>query len=148
MRAYSRLLLFACVAAATLRPGALHAQENGLDRARELYEQGASAYQAGDFDAAIAAFERAYAISGRAALLFNIAQAERLAGPTHCERALLAYQRYLRAEPDSSNAAEVQQRISEMQSCSDAQRSAATPPRPQAAHVRTTSCWVARVIAT
>jgi tetratricopeptide (TPR) repeat protein len=109
------------------------AQESDVQTARELYEQGASAYSHGNFEAAITAFERAYAISGNAALLFNIAQAERLAGPEHCERALQAYQRFLREDPDASNVAEVEQRIGEMKACSDARRASEQPPAARVA---------------
>lgn len=107
-----------------------------MQTARELYEQGASAYSAGNFEAAITAFERAYAVSGKAALLFNIAQAERLAGPEHCERALQAYQRFLREEPNASNVGEVDQRIGEMKACAEARRAAEQPPP---AHVANSS---------
>ncbi|MFZ5890492.1 MAG: hypothetical protein ACOY0T_05430 [Myxococcota bacterium] len=113
------------------KPRAAVAQDANLDAARELYEQGARAYDAGDFETAISAFERAYAISQKTALLFNIAQAERLAGPSHCERALDAYRRYLSQEPHASNAAEVEQRISEMRQCSEAEREAASARRTQ-----------------
>jgi hypothetical protein len=111
-------------------PGKAHAQDPEANSARDLYEQGVRAYEVGDFETAVAAFERAYTLSRRAALLFNVAQAERLAGPTHCERALAAYQRYASEEPNASNAAEVEQRIVEMKACSDAQRSAAPRAQP------------------
>ena len=99
------------------RPAA--AQPTTSEDARELYRKGARLYNLGQFDAALAAFERAYALSGAKPLLFNIAQAHRLAGPGHCERALRAYTGYLREEPNTSNAEEVRQRIDEMKVCAE-----------------------------
>jgi tetratricopeptide (TPR) repeat protein len=95
------------------------AQTAPSDLARESYRKGAQLYKLGQFEAASEAFEQAYALSGAKRLLFNIAQAHRLAGPGHCERALRAYTNYLREEPDTSNAEEVRRRIEEMKVCSE-----------------------------
>jgi len=108
------------------------------EQARELYRKGARSYNLGQFEAALAAFEQAYALSGAKPLLFNIAQAHRLAGPEHCERALQAYTGYLREEPNTSNADEVRQRIDEMKSCAERERKDAEtvekePTKPAAA---------------
>lgn len=46
-------------------------------RARSLFDAGARAYESGQFEAAIQAFEQAYAITPREGLLFSLAQAHR-----------------------------------------------------------------------
>ncbi len=51
------------------------AQEGNDERARELYENGAILYDEGRYEDAVIAFEEAYRLSGRPALLFNIANA-------------------------------------------------------------------------
>lgn len=58
------------------------AQAAGGDdaRARELYENGAILYEEGRYEDAVVAFEQAYRLSGRPALLFNIANALERAG--------------------------------------------------------------------
>jgi tetratricopeptide (TPR) repeat protein len=110
------------------------AQSSDATHARELYEEGARLYNLGQYENALRAFEQAYAASGAKPLLFNIAQAHRLAGPSHCEKALSAYETYLREDPQTSNRVEVEQRIVEMRACSDRERAsqaaATPPPRP------------------
>jgi hypothetical protein len=64
--------------------------------------------------------------------LFNIAQAHRLAGPSHCDKALAAYETYLREDPQTSNHVEVEQRIGEMRACADQERASAAPAAPRA----------------
>jgi tetratricopeptide (TPR) repeat protein len=114
------------------------AQSNDAARARELYEEGARLYNLGQYENALRSFEQAYAMTGAKPLLFNIAQAHRLAGPSHCDKALLTYETYLREDPQASNRIEVEQRIGEMRACSDKERvererasqAAASPPPP------------------
>jgi hypothetical protein len=70
--------------------------------ARDLYQEGVQAAAADDFERAIAAFERSYALSPRDATLFNLAQVEEQAG--HLVAALDAYHRFVaRAEPDMAD---------------------------------------------
>lgn len=55
------------------------ASEDGDKRARDLFLKGDRAYAEGDYEAALTAFEAAYALSARHALLYNMANAhERL----------------------------------------------------------------------
>jgi tetratricopeptide (TPR) repeat protein len=49
-------------------------------RARELYENGAMLYEEGRYDEAVVAFQAAYHLSKRPALLYNIANAQERAG--------------------------------------------------------------------
>lgn len=69
--------------------------------ARGLFVAGREAFDAGRYDNALDYFTRAYALSGRSGLLFNIAStAERL---RRDEEALRAYEAYLEAMPDAPN---------------------------------------------
>lgn len=69
--------------------------------ARGLFVAGREAFDAGRYDNALDYFTRAYALSGRPGLLFNIASsAERL---RRDEEALRGYQAYLEAMPEAPN---------------------------------------------
>ena len=117
-----------------------HASDNDAQarsEARTQYEAGARLYARGQYLDAVQAFERAYALSGAKPLLFNIAQAYRLVGHQHCQQALDAYQRYLAADPLASNHAEVEERITAMQACVEAQRRERAPlPQNSAAETK------------
>ena len=77
--------------------------------AREQFEAGRTAYDGGDFEAALGHFEAAYQQSGRPRLLYNIGlAADRL---RHDERALEAFRAYLASVPDAENRVEVENRI-------------------------------------
>lgn len=67
--------------------------------ARLLYQAGVSAYDAGRFEEALERFQRAYELSGREMLLYNIATAAERARQD--EIALDAYERFLEAEPET-----------------------------------------------
>ena len=89
------------------------------ERSRALYDEGSRAYKAGDYPKAIERFLAAYDLSHVPAILFNVAQAYRLQGA--CDRALEYYRRSLTEEPNAANRAEVEERIDEMQRCTDQQ---------------------------
>jgi tetratricopeptide (TPR) repeat protein len=72
-----KALIIALAAAAALALAAPPARADGNEEARALFEAGARAYKAGDFRAAIQAFEQAYRVEARPNLLFSIAQAHR-----------------------------------------------------------------------
>jgi tetratricopeptide (TPR) repeat protein len=112
-----RFTILGRAAVLSLTFGAAAAAEDGGPGARGLYQEGARLYNLGQYEDAVRAFEGAYAISGSKPLLFNIAQAHRLAGPPHCERALRAYESYLREEADPENRDEIEERIGEMRRC-------------------------------
>jgi hypothetical protein len=61
--------------------------------AKQHFERGTSAYALGDYSEAATEYERAFKLKPDAALLYNAAQAHRLAG--HKERALQLYESYL-----------------------------------------------------
>jgi len=85
--------------------------------ARRLYAQGKAEYAQGHYEAAAELFERSYALFESPALLFNMAQAQRLAGPEHCADALALYKSYLAALPEAENRREVEERITELREC-------------------------------
>jgi len=78
--------------------------------ARTRFEEGRAAYDAGRFDDAARAFQRAYLLSPRYALLFNIGQSQLRAG--HDAQALAAFEAFLRQAPDTdTHHAEVTERV-------------------------------------
>lgn len=79
------------------------------EEARSLFHAGRAAMSEGRYEDALGYFERAYELSPRAALLFNIgAVAERL---RRDRDALEAYRAYLAAAPEAENRLEVERRI-------------------------------------
>lgn len=98
--------------------------------AKALFERGASAYRAGEYERAIALFRQADRLAPRAALSFNMARAHERLG----QRALAAavYREYLRREPDADNASWVRQRIEELEPPpSEPKRGPASTPDPK-----------------
>lgn len=85
---------------------------------------GSKHFELAEYAAAIADFKEAFRITDRPELLFNIAQAYRLAGD--CLQARTFYKNYLRRVPDAQNADKVRARIDELEAC--ATKAAATPP--------------------
>lgn len=77
--------------------------------ARNLFQAGKTAYEAGNYEDALRYFEDAHARSHRPELLYNVGQAaDRLRND---QRALTAFKAYLAALPDADNRAEVENRI-------------------------------------
>jgi tetratricopeptide (TPR) repeat protein len=94
--------------------------------AKALYEKGLSHYNLGEFDLAIEAFRKSYAISQAPGLLFNIAQSFRL--KKDYEQATYFYQTYLRLKPDAPNRADVEERLKEMQDALEEQKKLGNKP--------------------
>lgn len=94
-------ILFGVVASITLpRTSATHAQpappdSATLNVARSYVDAGLAAQGVGDYDTAITFYSKAYEIAPHPLLLFNIAQAHRLAA--HLDQAELFYRRFLAA---------------------------------------------------
>jgi tetratricopeptide (TPR) repeat protein len=86
--------------------------------AEKLYQEGQAAYDAKDYDKAIAAWDQSYALSKLPALVFNLAQAHRLGG--HCSKAVEAYKRFLTLDPSSSERPDAEQFLKELEPCPDA----------------------------
>jgi len=122
--------------------------------ARALYEAGELAYQRGRFENALEHFSRAYKLSQRPELLYNIGSAaDRLRLD---EQALDAFLKYLEALPEAPNRAEVQSRIKVLQKTSrrqiedTASEAAAVEkearPEPESAEPEPTGEEVERVV--
>jgi tetratricopeptide (TPR) repeat protein len=91
--------------------------------ARAHYRTGMTKYELGEFEAAIAEFKKAYEITNAPPLLFNIAQAHRLAHDA--DHALYFYRMYLRLLPDAPNRADVESLIQQSEASLAEQRAAA-----------------------
>jgi hypothetical protein len=106
--------------AATLVAADCWGEDISTTRAREYFQAGAQAYSLGEFGAAIQAFEQAYALAPRPAVLFSIAQAERRQyflsqEPVHLQRAVDMYRRYLSEETQMARKADTVQALSELE---------------------------------
>lgn len=105
--------------------GAAFAGEGEDVRARELFQNGAILYDEGRYEEAVLAFEEAYRLSGRPALLFNIANAlERLGRWQEALDVLSRYRAYAKAEERETldrRIVNLERRIAE---------AAASPPPP------------------
>src|SRR5262245_56225896 len=85
--------------------------------ARALVDEGFAAYGVKDYDRAIERFRAAYEIWPAPSLVYNIAQAFRLAG--RCADALRSYREFLERDPDVENRTAVELRIVEMERCTE-----------------------------
>lgn len=97
------------------------------ERARAHFRLGRAHYDNGDFAQAAVAFEEAYRISQRAALLYNIYLAYRDANDTR--NAAEALRKYLALEKDIENRGQLESRLAAMD------RNLAENPQPSAAPV-------------
>lgn len=79
------------------------------EEARSLFEAGAIAYRDGHFADAEQNFRRAYELSGRPELLFNIGTAAERA--RHDREAIEAYEEFLRRVPETEHRARVETRL-------------------------------------
>lgn len=105
----SRTLLLACAGALVCGPAAAQPAPTAADRkakiatARQYVEAGRAALEKlNNHDAAVQWFQLAYDLVPEPVLLYNMANAHRLAG--HDRQALELYERYLAAEPDGQAA--------------------------------------------
>jgi hypothetical protein len=104
-----------------------------LEQAKALFNAGAQAYSIGQFTAAIQAFEEAYKISPRPAILFSLAQAERKQyfvdhQPQRLERAVDSYRRYVSEVQQGGRRADAVQALSELEPLLEKQKAQGAPP--------------------
>jgi tetratricopeptide (TPR) repeat protein len=97
--------------------------------AQEMYGQGKRAYDAGDYTAAVLAWEQSYALSHEPGLIFNLAQANRLLGD--CARALVDYKRFIALDPKSAQRSLAADFIHELESTCTRTSSTSTVEQPQ-----------------
>lgn len=99
--------------------------------AERYYKQGQAAYDDKRYDDAIAAWTRSYELSKLPGLVFNLAQAHRLAA--HCEQAVAEYRRFLSLDPASDERPTAEQFLRELEPCKQAVEPPPidhTPPTP------------------
>lgn len=100
MKACSCLLAFALATALAAPAAAAGDDAAQIEQAKMLFNAGAQAYEAGRFATAVQAFQQAYAIAPRPAILFSMAQAERKSyyvdkRPQDLRNAITHYHAYL-----------------------------------------------------
>jgi tetratricopeptide (TPR) repeat protein len=113
--------LLICLLVIAVAPGTARAgghKRPAQDEARDLYKQGMTHYELGEFDVAIDEFKRAYALTSAPGLLFNIAQVYRM--KKEPEQAVYFYRTYLRLLPNAPNRADVEALLAENQALVDA----------------------------
>jgi tetratricopeptide (TPR) repeat protein len=116
-RVFLRMVLLAVIgsAAAAARVSAQPAPAP-VDRkqvARQYTEAGLAAAKLGDYDTAINFYQKAYQLLPHPTLIFNIAEAQRLAG--RIDLALSLYRRYLSDAPAGPQAQDARDRIAEIE---------------------------------
>lgn len=103
--------LMTVLALAVLLSGRARAEDT--QRARELFQEGTTFFDVGQFDKAIDAWQRGYKEKSDPGFLYNIAQAYRLSGDP--AKAIFFYRGFLRNSPRAPNRAEIEQKIAALQ---------------------------------
>ena len=109
-RSAALALLVCLVGASSVQADSAATEEDR--EARRQFEAGADAFEEGLYESALACFLKAYDLSPRPVLLFNIAKTE-----DKLERKREArdhYKRFLAAVPDAANRVQVERRIEEL----------------------------------
>jgi hypothetical protein len=111
------------------------ARADSVAEAKAHWTKGLGAYALGDYPQAAAEYEKAFALHTDPALLYNAAQAHRLAG--NKQRALLLYQNYLRlfGGPRMPYHDEVVRHIGELKVAIESEQRATTSPPTEPALV-------------
>ncbi|MDO9018995.1 MAG: tetratricopeptide repeat protein [Deltaproteobacteria bacterium] len=91
--------------------------------ARAAFEAAEQAWRESDYPRALAGFRRAQELSPHPATLYNVARAEEQVG--HVDAAIEAYEAYLRAAPEASDADEVRRTIASLRA---SREPVVTPP--------------------
>lgn len=102
-----------------------------VDKAKTYFNAGAQAYAAGQFPAAVQAFEEAYRLAPREAILFSIAQAHRRQyyldkQPERLTLAIKYYRRYVDAVAQGGRRADAAEALAELEPLAAALPSAAS----------------------
>jgi hypothetical protein len=119
-------------------PLANRARAEDPQHARELFQEGNTFFDVGQFDKAIDAWQRGYKEKADPGFLYNIAQAYRLSGDP--AKAIFFYHGFLRNSPKAPNRADVEQKIAALQKQLEEQSRAAgagSPGKPTPAPAAT-----------
>jgi len=121
------VLLFVWLAALSslFSPGIARAGTDS-EEARAYFDKATASFALGRYPAAAENFEKAFELKPDPALLYNAAQAHRLAG--NKERALILYQNYLRLYAKAGKRSEVEGRVEELKKAIEHDRVVATSP--------------------
>jgi hypothetical protein len=136
------VLVWSTTASAEPPPAAPSAAD--IAKARSIFDAGGRAYDAGDYPAAIQAFEQAYAIAKRDNIVFSIAQAHRqqfiLTGEAdHLTKAIASYRQFLaggKAGPRKAEATKAQTDLEAIEA--KREKEGAAMPAPVAAPAQKT----------
>jgi tetratricopeptide (TPR) repeat protein len=101
--------------------------EENEERARQLFQAGDEHYANGRYEDALAAFEEAYALSGRPLLLFNMANAQERTGMY--DEAIASLERYL-PDADEGEASRIETRLTSLRSRAARVRDMTSTPDP------------------
>jgi len=115
MRVFLHLLLIGLVMLAIGRDRALAQPAPATDKtkvAKQYVEAGLAAQGTGDYDTALTMYSKAYQLVPHPLLIFNMAQAHRLAG--HIDQALTLYARYLSEDPHGAQAQTARELVAEL----------------------------------
>ena len=115
----------ALVCALTLLGGLARGDDPAAD-AREHYRKATAHFAVGEFSSAADEYQAAYLLKQDPALLFNAAQARRLAGDS--EKALILYKNYAQLYPKARNMPEVRDQIVRCEEAIAAAAKAKTAP--------------------
>ena len=111
-------------------PGAPAPTAANKAAAKELVNAGIAAKDRGDYEKAIELYQKAYELIPHPVMLFNIAQAHRLA--KRLDEAARFYERYLAADPNGTEAADARTFLAEIGSAAPPPTAPATEPAPVA----------------
>jgi PEGA domain len=113
------------------------ASPEDVERAKESFRIGAAAYAAGEYLAAIAALDSAYALAPLPAIAFSLAQAERRQyfvdrRLQHVVRSVALFRRYLEQVPSGGRRADAIEALAQLEPLALSQQTAAPLPEPEA----------------
>jgi tetratricopeptide (TPR) repeat protein len=120
------LLVMVSVTAAGSARAADPAPDDKTTQARNLAQEATTHYAVGEFAQSAEKYQAAYKLKPDPALLYNAAQAYRMAGNN--DKALLLYKNYVMFYPNEKNVPNVQQQITKLQEAIAAQHKAQTQP--------------------
>jgi len=119
-------LVLGVLGAAGAARAAEPAPEDKTAQARALAQEATTHYAVGEFAQSAEKYQAAYKLRPDPALLYNAAQAYRMAGNN--DKALLLYKNYVMFYPNEKNVPNVQQQITKLQEAIAAQHKAQTQP--------------------
>jgi tetratricopeptide (TPR) repeat protein len=123
-----RSAIAAVLAIAAVTPRIAAADDDPVELARALVDQGQHYFDLGQYAEAIAVFREAYRLDPRPGVLFNIGQAYRLIGD--CVNSSLMYRNFLRLDPKSRHRPLAEQHLASLAACEQEQLAADVKPQP------------------